>query len=42
MLHVQGDEKFKILVKKAEGKRPFGRPRFRWEDGIGMSVREIG
>jgi hypothetical protein len=27
---------------KPEGKRPLGRPRYRWEDGIRMAVREIG
>jgi hypothetical protein len=27
---------------KPEGKRPLGRPRRRWEDGIGMDLREIG
>jgi hypothetical protein len=26
----------------SEGKRPFGRPRRRWEDGIRMDLREIG
>jgi hypothetical protein len=25
-----------------EGKRPLGRPRCRWEDGIRMDLREIG
>jgi hypothetical protein len=25
-----------------EGKRPLGRPRRRWEDGIRMDLREIG
>jgi hypothetical protein len=25
-----------------EGKRPLGRPRYRWEDNIKMSLREIG
>jgi hypothetical protein len=32
----------KVLVGKPEGKRPFGRSRRRWEDKIGMDVREIG
>jgi hypothetical protein len=27
---------------KPEGKKPLGRPRHRWEDGIRMDVREIG
>jgi hypothetical protein len=33
---------FKVLAGKPEGKRPLGRPRRRWEDGIRMDVREIG
>jgi hypothetical protein len=32
----------KVLVGKAEGKRPLGRPRRRWKDGIIMDLREIG
>jgi hypothetical protein len=27
---------YKVLVGKPEGKRPVGRPRCRWEDGIRM------
>jgi hypothetical protein len=39
-----GDERkvYKVLVGKPEGKRPLGRPRRRWEDGVRMDVREIG
>jgi hypothetical protein len=33
---------YKVLVGKAEGKRPLGRPRLRWEDGIRMDLRKIG
>jgi hypothetical protein len=33
---------YKVLVGKAEGKRPLGRPRRRWEDGIRMDLRETG
>jgi hypothetical protein len=32
----------KVLVGTPEGKRPLGRPRRRWEDGIRMDLREIG
>jgi hypothetical protein len=32
----------KVLVGKSEGKRPLGRPRHRWEDGIRMDLRKIG
>jgi hypothetical protein len=39
-----GEERkvYKVLVGKPEGKRPPGRPRRRWEDGISMDLREIG
>jgi hypothetical protein len=39
-----GEERkgYKVLVGKPEGKRPLGRPRRRWEDGVRMDVREIG
>jgi hypothetical protein len=33
---------YKVLVGKPEGKRPLGRPRRRWVDGIRMDLREIG
>jgi hypothetical protein len=33
---------YKILVGKLEGKRPLGRPRRRWEDGIRMDLGEMG
>jgi hypothetical protein len=33
---------YKVLVGKPEGKRPLGKPRRRWEDGIRMYLREIG
>jgi hypothetical protein len=33
---------YKILVGEPERKRPLGRPRRRWEDGIRMDLREIG
>jgi hypothetical protein len=33
---------YKVLVAKPEGKRPLGRPRHSWEDGIRMDLREIG
>jgi hypothetical protein len=39
-----GEERkvYKVLVGKPEGKRPLGRPRRRWHDGIRMDLREIG
>jgi hypothetical protein len=33
---------YRILVVKAKGKRPLGKPRRRWEDNIRMDFREIG
>jgi hypothetical protein len=41
--HVGKERKvYKVLVGKPEGKRPLGRPRRRWKDGIRMVLREIG
>jgi hypothetical protein len=39
-----GEERkvYKVLVGKPEEKRPLGRPRRRWEDGIRIDLREIG
>jgi hypothetical protein len=33
---------YKVWVGTPKGKRPLGRPRRRWEDGIRMDLREIG
>jgi hypothetical protein len=32
---------YKILVGKPEGKRLIGRPMCRWENGIGMDLKQI-
>jgi hypothetical protein len=39
-----GEERkmYKVLVGKPERKRPLGRPRRRWEDGVRMDLRKIG
>jgi hypothetical protein len=39
-----GEERkvYKVLVGKSKGKRPLGRPRHRWEDGVRMDLRETG
>jgi hypothetical protein len=39
-----GEERivYKVFVGNPQGKRPLGRPRRRWEDGIRMNLREIG
>jgi hypothetical protein len=31
----------RLLVRKPEGKRPLGRPRYRWVDNINRDLREI-
>ena len=33
---------YSVLVGRPEGKRPFGRPRRRWEDNIKMDSKEVG
>ena len=33
-------QKYRVLVRKREGKRPCGRPRYRWEDNIKMDLQE--
>jgi hypothetical protein len=42
MWHAWERKVYRVLVGKPEGKRPFGRPRHRWEDGIRMDLRETG
>jgi hypothetical protein len=39
-----GEERkvYEVLEGKPEGKRPLGRPRRRWGDGIRMDLRGIG
>jgi hypothetical protein len=39
-----GEERkvYTVWVGKPKGKRPLGRPRHGWEDGIRMDLREIG
>jgi hypothetical protein len=37
-----GRNVYRVLVGKPEGRRPLGRPRRRWKDGIKMDLREIG
>ena len=33
---------YSVLVGKPEGRRPFGRPRRRWEDNIKRDLQEVG
>jgi hypothetical protein len=37
-----GTHVYKVLMGKPEGKRPLGRPRRRWKDGIRIDLRENG
>jgi len=32
---------YRVLVKKAEGKRPLGKPKRRWEDSIKTDLQEV-
>jgi hypothetical protein len=32
----------RVLVGKAERKRPLGKPKRRWEDNIKMDLQEVG
>jgi hypothetical protein len=38
----EGRNVYRVLLGKTERKRPMERPRSRWEDGIKISLREIG
>jgi len=35
-------EGYRVLMGKPEGKRPRGKPRFRWEDNVKMDLQEVG
>jgi hypothetical protein len=38
----EGKNVYRVSVGKSEGKRPLGRPRHRWKDGVSIDLREIG
>jgi hypothetical protein len=38
----EGKDLYRVFVGKPEGKRPLGKPRHRWEDGLKMDLGEIG
>jgi hypothetical protein len=40
--HGRGGNVYRVLMGRPEGKRPLGKPRRRWEDGIRLDLREIG
>ena len=33
---------YRVLVGKPEGKRPLGRPRYKWEDNIKTNLQAVG
>jgi len=33
---------YRVVVGKLEGRRPIGKPRYRWEDNIMMDLLEVG
>ena len=33
---------YRVLVTKPEGKRPLGRPMWKWEDNINVDLQEVG
>jgi hypothetical protein len=33
---------YRVLVGKAKGKRPLGKPRRTWEDNIKIDLQEVG
>jgi hypothetical protein len=37
----EGRGVYMVLVVKPEGKRPLGRPRYRWEDNIKLDLQEV-
>ena len=38
----EGRSAFKILIGTPTGKRPLGRPSYKWENNIRMDLKEIG
>jgi hypothetical protein len=38
----EGRGVYRVLVGKPKGKRPLGRPSYRWEDNIKMDLQEVG
>ena len=36
------ERRYRVLLRKPEGKRPIGRARRRWEDNINMDLQEVG
>jgi hypothetical protein len=38
----EGKDVYRVLVVKAEGMRPLGRPRRKWQDNIKLGLQEVG
>ena len=38
----EGRSAFKILTGTLTGKRPVGKPKYRWKDNIRMGLKEVG
>jgi hypothetical protein len=38
----EGRDVYRGLVRKAEAKRPLGRPRCIWKDNIELDIQEVG
>jgi hypothetical protein len=38
----EGRGVYRVFIGRPKGKRPFGRPRYRWEDNVKMDLRETG
>ena len=38
----EGNNPFKILIRKPTGKRPLGRPKHKWDYNIRMNLKELG
>jgi hypothetical protein len=38
----EGRGVYRVLVGKPEGKRPMGKPKFKWEDNIKVDLQEVG
>ena len=44
MWHIggSGEGPYRVFVGTASGKRPLGRPKYRWEDNIKINLQEVG
>jgi hypothetical protein len=38
----EGRDAYRVLVGKAEGRRPLGRYRHKWENNIKINIKEVG